>query len=60
MHQPNMGLAASRESTFSIAGKGKAKIETNVNGITRVITFNDALLNLSVKTSRKRCKSPLQ
>jgi len=51
MHQPNMGLAASRESTFSIAGEGKAKIETNVNGITRAITFNDALYTPELRSN---------
>jgi len=51
MHQPNMGLAASRELTFSIAGKGKAKIETNVNSITRVITFNNALYKPELRSN---------
>jgi len=38
-----MGLAAAKESIFNLTGKGKAKIETCVNGTNRNITFEDAL-----------------
>ena len=43
LHQPTMGLAAAKESIFNVTGKGKAKIETCVNGTNRNITFEDAL-----------------
>ena len=41
--QPTIGLATSKESTFNVLGKGKARIKITVNGITRMVTLDDAL-----------------
>ena len=38
-----MGFAASKDSTFNVIGKGKAKIRTVVNGTERNITFENSL-----------------
>jgi len=46
-----MELAANRKLTFNIADKEKAKIETNVNGIIRVIKFNDVLYILELRSN---------
>jgi len=43
LHQPTMGFTATKESIFNVTGKGKAKIETCVNGTNRNIIFEDVL-----------------
>jgi len=41
--QPTPGLTAEKGLTFNIAGKGNVKLQTDVNGKKRTITFNDVL-----------------
>ena len=43
LHQPTIGLATGKESTFNVAGKGKVRIETTINSTSKIITFEDAL-----------------
>jgi len=43
LYQLTMGLAAGKESTFNVTEKGKARIETTVNCMSKVITFEDVL-----------------
>ena len=41
--QPSPGLTTEEELTFNVVGKGSVKLQTNINGQRRTITFNNAL-----------------
>jgi len=41
--QPTIGLTTGKESIFNVTEKGKARIKTIINGISKVITFEDVL-----------------
>jgi len=41
--QPTPGLTAEKGLTFKVAGKGNVKLQTDINGIKRIITFHDVL-----------------
>jgi len=51
LHRPITRLAAGKESTFKVIGKGKAKIHTMINNTRESITFENALYTPELRSN---------
>jgi len=51
LYQPTIELTASKESTFNVIGKRKAKIQMTIDGIKRNITFKNVLYTPNLRSN---------
>ena len=48
---PTIGLAAGKESTFKVLGRGKVKFQADVNGTNRTITLDNVLYTPGLRSN---------
>jgi len=51
LQRPTTGITASKQSTFHVEGRGKVKLRTNINGVSKTITFDDALYTPELRSN---------
>jgi len=50
-NKPTIGLAAGKESTFKVLGRGKVKFQADVNSTNRTITLDDVLYTPGLRSN---------
>jgi len=51
LQQPTTGMTAGKQSTFHVEGGGKVRLRTNINGVSKTITFDDVLYTPELRSN---------